>query len=298
MKITREYQERYKSRQFYNDQILQGISKNAKLHDELKNPLSSAAACLNVMGFLNQNSDKIIPFFREFGLNIEGVISFPSVVDLQGEIYDDQGPIVFEWIGPKKSPINEKGGSRGQNKTSIDAFLIAKINGKISQVFIEWKFTESYNSDNYLHRFGGLKGIERIRRYSTVLAKQRKRNFPFTFTEEGSVGIQDFSYEPFYQLLRMTLLAKETTPQTINNIQIEDYYVLHLVHSENMDLLRISNDHLKYCPGIKKTEEEDLHEIWKSLLTEEEKKHFIYGYWNKAIPTLGDSSKYLEERYL
>ena len=63
---------------------------------------------------------------------IETIIEFPSNSDVGGQIYKDKGCVVFEWIGPKKSPINEKGGGRGQNRTSIDAYVIAKIKGKIS----------------------------------------------------------------------------------------------------------------------------------------------------------------------
>ncbi|SDZ94135.1 hypothetical protein SAMN05216365_12542 [Porphyromonadaceae bacterium NLAE-zl-C104] len=122
----------------------------------------------------------------------------------------------------QKSPINEKGGCRGQNRTSVDAYLLAKIKGRVTQIFIEWKFTENYNSGKHLHNFGGLKGVERARRYSSILAKQRKKLFPFCFSEEDNIGIFDFSYEPFYQLLRMTLLAKETTPVTFGNLEIED----------------------------------------------------------------------------
>ena len=164
MKTTREFQEKFRGKQFFNDEILKGISNNVKLHEEVNNPLSSAAACLNVMGYLNQNTDKIIPFFKSFGIEIQEVLNFPTGVNYDGEIYDDIGPIIFEWIGPKKSPINEKGGSRGQNKTSIDAFVICKIEGKITQILIEWKFTEKYTTGKMLHNFGGLKGIERIRR--------------------------------------------------------------------------------------------------------------------------------------
>jgi hypothetical protein len=297
MKTDHNFQEKYRKNQFYNNAILTGISENVKLHDEVQNPLSSAAACLNVFGYLNQNLSKIIPFFKEFGVLIDEVIDFPSGINLDGEIYSDNGPIIFEWIGPKKSAINEKGGTRGQNRTSIDAFFIAKINGKYTQVFIEWKFTESYNSGKTLHNFGGLKGIERLRRYSTVPAKERSNNFPFNFKDEDPIGLQDFSYEPFYQLLRMTLLAKETTPIIIGKVKIENYNIIHLVHSENNELLNVDKDNLKYCPSLLENKETDLHKLWISLLSDEEKKHFYYGYWNKAIKTLDDKTEYLKQRY-
>jgi len=88
------------------------------------------------------------------------------------------------------------------------------------------------------------------------------------------------------------------TPYKFNDISVEDYYIVHLVHSENKDLLNVNTNHLKYSPGIKIDEKINFHELWSSLLSNEEKRHFIYGYWNKAIPQLNDSSNYLEERYM
>lgn len=298
MKTAREHQKSYKDTLFYNDDILKGISGNVKLHIGIKNPLSSAAACLNVLGYLNQNPSKIIPFFDALDFPIEEVIGFPRGADLGGEVYDDTGPFVFEYTGPKKSPINEKGGSRGHNKTSIDALFIARVRGMISQVFIEWKFTERYTSGTPLHRFGGKRGVERLRRYSPVLANFRNNGFPFRFKDEDSLGLQDFSYEPLYQLLRMTLLAKTTTPITMGSVKIEDYYVLHLVHSENTKLLEVKKSSLKYCPGIIDSEENDLHKLWLSLLSDDEKRHFKYGYWNKALSVLDDERDYLTARYM
>lgn len=298
-KLTDEYQKKFTNQKFVNNQVRNGISDKVKLHEEINNVRSSAAACLNVMGYLNQHQKDIIPFFNKIRLNIQTVIPFPSNVNFEGIIYDDKGPIVFEWIGPKKSPINEKGGSRGQNRTSIDAFMLAEIDGKVAQLLIEWKFTEQYNSESYTHKFGGKKGIERLRRYSIVLAELRKNNFPFNFKEEGKIGLADFSYEPFYQLLRMTLLAKMTTPISIGGILIEDYKIIHLSHSENKELNILTSDHLKYSPGLNVFQGKGLHETWMNLLSDKEKSHHIMSYWNTALSALSDNrdKKYLIDRY-
>jgi hypothetical protein len=298
-KLKDNFQERFKDKQFVNKNILTGISSSVKLHNELKHIRSSAASCLNVCGYLNQHQEDIIPFFKQFGLNIQRVIDFPKNINYEGEIYDDEGPIVFEWIGPKRSPINEKGGSRGQNRTSIDAYMLAKINGKITQLLIEWKFTETYNSESYAHKFGGTKGIERLRRYSSVLTKLRNRSFPFKFCEEDKIGLYDFSYEPFYQLLRMTLLAKMTTPANLGALRVEDYKVIHLSHSENNKLNYLSKTHLKYSPGLKNFVGESLHDTWIELLDDKEKEHHIMGYWNKALHVLSNckDKEYLCQRY-
>ena len=298
-KLKDSYQKKYSGRQFINENIRTGISPNVKLHNELMHIRSSAASCLNVFGYLNQHPDEITPFFNQFGLSIQRVIDFPTNINYDGEIYNDIGPIVFEWIGPKRSPINEKGGSRGQSRTSIDAFLLAEINGKITQLLIEWKFTETYNSESYAHKFGGTKGIERLRRYSSVLAKLRNSSFPFKFCHEDKIGLADFSYEPFYQLLRMTLLAKMTTPANLGSLIIEDYKIIHLSHSENNKLNALSRTHLKYSPGLKGCIDKSLHDTWIELLDENEKVHHVMGFWNKALSVLFDckDKEYLCQRY-
>jgi hypothetical protein len=298
-KLKDSYQKKYEGRQFVNKNILKGISPKIKFHNELMHIRSSAASCLNVFGYLNQHPDDIIPFFNNLGLDIKKVIDFPTNLNYSGEIYDDKGPIVFEWIGPKKSPINERGGSRGQSRTSIDAYMLAEINGKITQMLIEWKFTEIYNSEPNTHKFGGTKGIERLRRYSTVLAKLRNNNFPFKFGQEDKIGLYDFSYEPLYQLLRMTLLAKMTTPANLGPLIIEDYKIIHLSHSENNGLNYLSRTHLKYSPGLKDYIGNSLHDTWVELLDEKEKEQHFMGFWNKALHVLLDckDKEYLCKRY-
>jgi len=298
-KLEDSFQKNYSSQQFVNDNIRKGISTNVKFHDELMNVRSSAAACLNVLGHLNQNQEDIIPFFNSMGLKIDQVIRFPKNASFEGEIYDDDGPIVFEWIGPKQSPINEKGGSRGQNRTSIDAYMLAEINGNTTQLFIEWKFTETYNSQSYTHKFGGKKGIERLRRYSNILAKLRNDSFPFNYKEEDTLGLFDFSYEPLYQLLRMTLLAKMTTPTTLNGVKIVDYKIIHLTHSDNSDLNIISENHITYSPGLSSFRGKSLHETWLSILNQSEKGHHFMAYWNKALNALSNNKEkeYLIQRY-
>jgi hypothetical protein len=299
-KLEVSYQLKFSNRKFVNDQIINGISKSVKLHSEtLDNVRSSAAACLNVLGYLNQHQEDIIPFFKKIGISIQRVIPFPSNANFGDMVYDDEGPIIFEWIGPKKSPINEKGGSRGQNRTSIDAFMLAEIEGKLTQLLIEWKFSEQYNGESYNHKFAGKKGIERLRRYSTVLAKLRNDNFPFNFEEEGNIGLADFSYEPFYQLLRMTLLAKITTPFKIGEIHVIDYKIIHLSHSEDKGLDVLTPDHLKYSPGLKKFDGHLFHETWMSLLSPVERQNHIMAFWNKALLVLSDNENknYLIARY-
>ena len=301
--LTDEYQAKCANNQFFDASIRNNIDPKVKLHTELNHVRSSAASCIYVLGNLGktENINDLIIFLNHFGLNVEEIIPFPSGEYIGGKHYKDKGNVVFEWVGPLKSPINERGGNRGIYRTSIDAYILAKIDRKITQLLIEWKFTETYPSETFTHRFGGLKGNERLRRYSNVLAKLRKKkDFPFDMHDEDTFGLSDLGYEPFYQLLRMTLLAKATTPmQLTSNISIQDYRVIHLSHSQNVELNYLSEKHLFFSPGLRHLAGKTLHESWKSILTDSERNKFFGGYWDEAIQTISDTrlKEYLRKRY-
>jgi len=297
-KLSTSYQVKWTNNQIFDPQKLDLIDKTVNLHKDFNNVMSSAASCFNVLSCLTK--DELKCFLNSFNLEIDKILDFPSNADVQGQIYQDQGNVIFEWIGPKKSPLYEVGGSRGLNRTSVDAYVLALINGKITQIIIEWKFTESYSDQSQLQRFSGLRGVERLRRYSTCLAKLRKsHNVPFKFNDEGGLGLFDFGYEPFYQLLRMTLLAKLTTPLKIGEYNVEDYRVVHLSHSDNDKLNILEVSKIKYCPSLAKYSGCNIHDVWIDLLTDDEKFKFKSGYWNKSLNCCAGQKlrDYLKERY-
>lgn len=300
-KLGLDYQKRFNEKLIFDQCIFEDIGPQAKLHKETKdNPLSSAASCLNVLGSLMNEPEELKRFLNHFNLDIETIIEFPSNCDVGGQIYKDKGYVVFEWIGPKESPINEKGGGRGQNRTSVDAFVIAEIQGKITQILIEWKFTEGKSRPLVFGRFSGNKGLERLRRYSGVLVPLRhKEIFPFNFDEESGIGLYDFSVDHLYQLLRMTLLAKTTTPIQIGDIKIEDYRVVHLSHSENEQIEILHDKYLISSPGLQKYSGWKLYEFWSTILSTYEKNRFCGGHWNTVLESIKDDRlrDYLIERY-
>jgi len=300
-KLTIEYQNQFKDRLIYDHSVFENIDPKVKLHEETKgNPLSSAAACLNVLGSLIHQPDELISFLNQFGLNIEMLYEFPSNCNIGERIYTDKGYVIFEWVGPQKSPINEKGGGRGNYRTSIDAFVIAKIKGKITQLLIEWKFTEGKSRELTLERFSGNKGLERLNRYSSVLVPLRGKNeFPFQFKEEKGIGLYDFSVDHLYQLLRMTLLAKMTTPINIGNFKIEDYRIVHLSHSMNQEIEILHGRYLQSSPGLKIHAGKKLYDVWNEILSPYEKEKFKYGHWDDAIKYIKDIDlrTYLTDRY-
>jgi hypothetical protein len=302
-KFSMDYQKRWADKQLFDPSLLSDIDlEHVTLHGEVDNPMSSQASCVNVLGYLNRYPDDIKRFFDSFSINIAEVIDFPTGLDLGGEVYNDKGPIIFEWIGPRHSPIHERSGSRGKLRTSVDAYLLAIVNNKITQLLIEWKFSESYNTEGYAHKFAGIQGNERLRRYSSVIATLRKgKNIPFNFNDK--FGLYDLGYEPYYQLLRMTLLAKMTTQQLrlSEKLLVEDYRIIHLMHSANESLKNLHAGNIKYSPGLKGFVGREMHDVWKNeILTPVESKHFVFGYWDKTIPQLSDSEykSYLVERYV
>lgn len=307
-KLSLEFQEQFSGHLIFDPSVLEGIDPAVKLHGETKrHPLSSSAACLNVIGSLANSPDGLIKFLRPFGLEIEELYEFPSPVSFGDRIYRDRGYAVFEWVGPLKSPINESTGGRGQNRTSVDAFLVGRINGKTTQILIEWKFTEGLSRPLVLGKFCGRKGVERLRRYSAVLAELRRQgDFPFDFDEEyglsdprSLLGLYDFSPDHLYQLLRMTLLAKKTVDKTLGPYPLEDYRIVHLTHSQNDQINVLHEKYLTLSPGLQRFSGQLLHDVWKAVLSTKDRERFVCGYWDKAINLIEDSElkEYLAKRY-
>lgn len=304
-----EFQKQFATNLIFDPSVLERIDPSVKLHDEtIRHPLSSSAACLNVIGSMANKPGELIKFLGSFGLEIEELLEFPSPVSFGDRLYRDKGYAVFEWIGPLKSPINEPGGGRGQNRTSIDAFVLGKIDGKITQILIEWKFTEGLSRPLVLGRFCGKKGVERLRRYSPILAELRRQDdFPFDFDDEyglsdprSLLGIYDFSPDHLYQLLRMTLLAKKTIGTNLGRYTLQDYRIVHLTHSQNNKINALQPEYLKLSPGLQRFSGRQLHEVWKELLSPRDKEKFISGFWDKAIGMIENNElrTYLAERYI
>jgi hypothetical protein len=158
-KLSLDYQSRFKGKLLYDNEFLKSgaIDPDVQVHDEAeRHPLSSAGSCINVLGSLTFKPIELTNFLNSFGLNINQVIKFPTGANIGGRVYQDKGYVIFEWVGPLSSPINEVGGKRGSRRTSIDAYVLAEIEGKLTQLLIEWKFTEGLSRPLELERFSGL----------------------------------------------------------------------------------------------------------------------------------------------
>ena len=244
-KLTLDFQKKFVPRLIFDESIFQRIDPAVKLHEETKcNPLSSCAACLNVIGSLAIAPAELARFLGSFGLEIEDIYKFPSPVCFDGRTYHDEGYAV----------------------------------------------------------------IERLKRYSGVLAELRKHgDIPFDFDEEyrptspkSYVGMYDFSPDHIYQLMRLTLLARTTTGKTLGDYTLEDYRIVHLTHSQNDRINILHPEYLVFSPGLQRFSGRQLHDVWKELLCPRERERFVFGHWDAVISRLKNDElrTYLSERYV
>jgi hypothetical protein len=145
--------------------------------------LSSQVACINHLFFVRQRQDVATILLKRLNTNIEKAL-----------IIDD-GFIEFEYIG-KERYLPERGFTRGANCTSLDAVMYGITSEQKKILFlIEWKYTETYaRQDKYIP--------QRAIVYDSLITKTEGPFIP------GSEP-RGFYYEPFYQMMRQTLLGWE-----------------------------------------------------------------------------------------
>jgi hypothetical protein len=200
--------------------------------------LSSQIACLN----------HLYPFRQRKECTDEILRNIPSLI-IESH-FVDSGFIEFEKTGQR--PLGkERSTQRGANSTSIDSFMIGKKqNGEKVLVLIEWKYTESYSPISVLISNSGK---NRFEIYQELLEDPdcpiRSRDF------------KDLFFEPYYQLMRQTLLGWTMTKN--KEYGVSDWLHLHVIPNENKELReRITSKNL-----IGKT----LEESWKLQLKNPEK---------------------------
>ncbi len=169
--------------------------------------LSSQVACINHLYFVRQRKDVATEILKNISNKIEEAV-----------VVDD-GYVEFEAIG-EKNYLNEKSHTRGANCTSVDAIMVGKKkNGKNILVLIEWKYTEEYREENkYIP--------ERYNIYDKLLSEPQ---CPIVATD-----FESLYYEPFYQLMRQTLLGWKMVQA--KEYQCDEYIHLHIIPEKNNEL--------------------------------------------------------------
>ena len=221
--------------------------KGIAWHQHANHGLSSQVCCLNFLMPLAQTPELLARLVGR-ALGIESPEMLPMEQDLSG----DDWFVAFEWIG-LQDYLNEasKNGSRtrGANATSADAAVRFRIDGRTEIALIEWKFTESYGSP--------------IPPAGNATRSDRYRDLAFApvgpIRPDLELVLEDFYWEPFYQMLRQQMLAKRM--EAAQELGAQRVRVIHISPSGNHDLHKVT------APAMRRFGD-DAFMVFRSLLAE------------------------------
>lgn len=258
----------------HTNAILDYFAKNgiAWWNGKLTNhTLSSQVACLNHLFPIRNDKSAVLSIIQ----NVH-----PDIVDVLKITSDTFYPeyIQFESVSDSDH-LNELTSTRGSNCTSIDALIYGvHKDGRTILFPIEWKYVEVYGNDD---KSKGDKGLTRLGRYTNLINNSKQ-------LQSTNQGV--YYFEPFYQLMRQTLWAEQMIAnKSTEIIKADDYIHLHIIPSENNDLL------LKTYPASG----QNMENTWRSCLRDQSKYRIITPA-NLLAPLsnqYGPLIKYLDTRY-
>jgi len=235
--------------------------------------LSSQVACINHLYFVRQRQDIATAILQGIDKNVRTALVMDNG--------SDSGYVDFEVIG-SKNYLGEKLHTRGANSTSVDAVMLAELDNGLRKLFIiEWKYVESYGKTS---KAEGDSGQTRIKTYTPLLMQS---NCPIKVS-----NVEGLFTEPYYQLMRQTLLAHEMTKA--KEYRADNYFHLHVIPKDNKELKEVNTTDGKLAGKT-------LEETWKNALKSPElyravdPKDFLEPA-RKCIDTIAPLT-YLEQRY-
>lgn len=193
-----------------------------------RNLASSQLACVNFLLPLTQIPGSLEAALSTIDEEVESVVSlcyegFNSTVE-------------FEWTGldgPLEATANA---TRGCRVTSGDALVVANTGSRRRGYLMEWKLAESY--ENAESKGDGAKGDERRKRYAALYSAPDS-------SFNAVAQLDDWLYEPLYQLMRLRLLADRMVRS--REFGVDDVKVVVVCPSENTAYLRnITSDAFKF----------------------------------------------------
>ena len=216
-------------------------------HQYISHGLSSQACCLNfLMPLATQPRLLEQVIGSALGLHRVEVLAFDPDPSREPQYVE------FEWIG-KNNYLSEwpseEAPPRGANVTSADAAVRFTHDGVIHAAIIEWKYTEKCGPP--LRPAGN---PTRIARYTD---KMIAPNGPIR--SDAGVTLENFFWEPLYQLLRQQMLAWRMERAKENGA--ERVLVLHISPAANTALHKVTSPTLRQLG-------DDVFEVFRSLLVE------------------------------
>ncbi|MYB49332.1 MAG: hypothetical protein F4X72_08730 [Dehalococcoidia bacterium] len=213
--------------------------KDSKIDDAnsvgpTRNMTSSQVACVNFLLPLAAIPGALLSILRALD---------DDVVDVAAITHEGhESPVEFEWIGLDKSL--EGGTARGAQNTSIDALLVGETTASRRRAYLlEWKYLERYLSGRPKFKGKGISGDTRRRRYS------RRYHAPFSSFDPAVVpDMDDFLYEPFYQIMRQRLLADRMVRE--QELAVDEAKVVVVVPEENWPYRAVSDGGTSTSPPL------------------------------------------------
>ena len=242
--------------------------------------LSSQVACINHLFFFRHQQDVATSILKGIDNNVKTALHLDNDKP-------NHGFVSFEVIG-KENYLKERSHTRGVFSTSIDAVMLAEMQDESRKLFfIEWKYVEQYiGKPSKFNEEGG------ERRKETYLPLLKEKDCPLKIKDLNDKFIEDIFYEPFYQLMRQTLLAHEMIKA--KDFGASDYIHLHLIPNDNHEL-KLKNPSIVILLG------NTLEETWSNLLKSPEKyktidpKVFLEP--ARKFSNVTKAMNYLEQRY-
>jgi hypothetical protein len=218
-------------------------------HLQADHGLSSQAACVN---FLMPLATRPTLLARLVGRALD--IEAPDMLPIETGPNGVPWYVGFEWTA-RADHLGEWPASgtatRGAHVTSADAIVRFRHEGLVETILIEWKYTESY------------RGPLDARGHETRIARYADIAFQPTGRIRGDLGlkVEDFFWEPFYQMLRQQMLAQRM--EAAREDGADRVRVLHLSPQGNRDLHKITAPAFRTIAG---TPYADAFDAFRALL--------------------------------
>jgi hypothetical protein len=193
----------------------------------------------------------------------------------------DDGFVDYEWIG-LGSYLGERGPRvRGAHITSLDALMCGERDGERALIAFEWKYLESYDKNSVAVSDSG---TDRVATYLPLLGRD---DCPIAVER-----VEWLFYEPYYQLMRQTLLAWQMVEH--GEFDAADWLHVHVVPERNIALRQS-----KAAPEL---EGETMEQKWRSVLREPGRYRLMTA--GDLVAGIGDADdwhewrQWLNRRYL
>jgi hypothetical protein len=219
---------------------------------------------------------------------VGAALAIENPVMLEVETGPDGRPwfIGFEWIG-RVDYLNEanKDGQRvrGAHVTSADAVVRFRHQGRNETLLIEWKYTEKYGSP-----ISSEGNSTRVGRYKDLAFAPAG-----PISSQVGLKLEDFFYEPFYQMLRQQMLAFEM--QRAKEDDVDRVRVLHIAPAASRALRNVTS------PALRRFGD-DAFAVFQSILTRPEgfvskSTESLFGPLLLELKSTSAWAAYLSKRY-